>query len=156
MESQIKELESLNKFIVENKNPEYTDIIKQWNEYFKNLTWYQKNVESSNLERARKLAQLMKNNSPKSQIESVFGAEQLLTLKPFMPAVTSAVKEKLKIPSTGLSAVARWQRIIGIEPDGQFGPATAKKTMSWQKAHGLVADGIVGPKTWTKAGVTPR
>jgi peptidoglycan hydrolase-like protein with peptidoglycan-binding domain len=47
--------------------------------------------------------------------------------------------------------VATWQKIIGVTPDGKFGPMTAAATKKWQAAHGLVADGVVGPKTWAAA-----
>jgi peptidoglycan hydrolase-like protein with peptidoglycan-binding domain len=47
--------------------------------------------------------------------------------------------------------VVLWQKVIGVAPDGKFGPATAAATKTWQAQHGLTADGIVGPKTWTTA-----
>ena len=52
--------------------------------------------------------------------------------------------------STG-EDVKTWQRVIGVTPDGQFGPATDAATRSWQSAHGLTADGVVGPNTWGAA-----
>lgn len=48
-------------------------------------------------------------------------------------------------------AVKEWQRIIGANDDGNFGPKTTKATKLWQASHGLTADGQVGPKTWTIA-----
>jgi hypothetical protein len=50
------------------------------------------------------------------------------------------------------AAVAEWQRIIGVDDDGKFGPATDAATRKWQADHGLDVDGIVGPKTWASAG----
>ncbi len=47
--------------------------------------------------------------------------------------------------------VVTWQKIVGVEPDGQFGPATASATRTWQAAHGVAADGVVGPLTWAAA-----
>jgi murein DD-endopeptidase MepM/ murein hydrolase activator NlpD len=47
--------------------------------------------------------------------------------------------------------VAAWQRILGVDPDGDFGPKTLAATKKWQAAHGLDPDGVVGPKTWTEA-----
>ena len=47
--------------------------------------------------------------------------------------------------------VVLWQKVIGVAPDGKFGPATAAATKTWQSQHGLTADGVVGPKTWTTA-----
>jgi peptidoglycan hydrolase-like protein with peptidoglycan-binding domain len=48
--------------------------------------------------------------------------------------------------------VALWQTIIGVNPDGNFGPATKAATIAWQNANGLApGDGVVGPLTWAKA-----
>jgi peptidoglycan hydrolase-like protein with peptidoglycan-binding domain len=51
------------------------------------------------------------------------------------------------------AAVSKWQAIVGVPADGQFGPQTKAATVAWQSAHGLTADGVVGPATWTKATV---
>lgn len=57
--------------------------------------------------------------------------------------------------STG-SDVSTWQVVLGLTPDGSFGPVTEEATKKWQREHGLVDDGIVGPKTWAAAGaLTP-
>lgn len=154
MKSQVEELNDINKYLNGVKDSKYSDIIIQWKEYFKNLTWYQKNVDQSVLATARKICELIKQKAEHSTFENVFG-EELQTLKPFMPNVASAVEEQLGIPSTGLSAVARWQKIISVTPDGQFGPATDAATRIWQQSHGLTPDGVVGPKTWAAAGVSP-
>lgn len=53
----------------------------------------------------------------------------------------------IKQGSSG-SDVAQWQKIIGVNPDGFFGPNTHKATIAWQTKHKLVADGVVGPATW--------
>ena len=47
--------------------------------------------------------------------------------------------------------VVLWQKVVGVAPDGKFGPATAAATRTWQAQHGLTADGVVGPKTWAAA-----
>lgn len=52
----------------------------------------------------------------------------------------------LRIGSRGVD-VALWQRVLGIKPDGIFGPATEAATKAWQAARGLVPDGVVGPRT---------
>ena len=44
----------------------------------------------------------------------------------------------------------RWQRVVGVEPDGIFGQKTLIATIAWQSRHGLSPDGIVGPKTWAR------
>ena len=52
--------------------------------------------------------------------------------------------------------VQRWQGIIGITADGDFGPQTDVATRAFQLAHGLTADGVVGPQTWAAAGLAPE
>lgn len=73
------------------------------------------------------------------------------------------MRATLRLGSRGADVVA-WQQVIGVEPDGAFGPLTDYATRAWQDLHGLTVDGIVGPKTWavaestvpTSAGPTPR
>jgi putative peptidoglycan binding protein len=47
--------------------------------------------------------------------------------------------------------VAMWQTVLGIEPDGSFGPMTNTMTRAWQGQHGIDPDGVVGPLTWAAA-----
>lgn len=47
--------------------------------------------------------------------------------------------------------VAAWQRVLGVDADGVFGPATDRSTRAWQSARGLEADGLVGPATLARA-----
>jgi hypothetical protein len=47
--------------------------------------------------------------------------------------------------------VAMWQTVIGVVPDGSFGPETDRLTREWQQAHGIDPDGVVGPLTWSEA-----
>jgi hypothetical protein len=56
----------------------------------------------------------------------------------------------IKLGSKGPD-VGKWQGIIGVKVDNDFGPATQAATVSWQRQHKLVADGIVGPATWNAA-----
>ena len=42
------------------------------------------------------------------------------------------------------------QTMLGVSPDGIFGPDTKAAVIAFQKAHGLSPDGIVGYDTWTK------
>jgi hypothetical protein len=55
----------------------------------------------------------------------------------------------LKVGSSGES-VRYVQRVLGIQVDGIFGPATNKAVRQFQSSNGLKADGIVGPATWSK------
>lgn len=47
-------------------------------------------------------------------------------------------------------AVKVWQIIVGVDDDGDFGPATQAATIKWQMANDLAGDGIVGSKSWSK------
>ncbi len=51
-----------------------------------------------------------------------------------------------------VEATKIWQRVVGVDDDGVFGPVTDTATRLWQAAHGIAADGIVGPATWAAAG----
>jgi putative peptidoglycan binding protein len=67
-----------------------------------------------------------------------------------IPEVTIRPYPTIRKGSRG-EAVAKWQRIIGVAPDGNFGSGTETATKTWQAAHGLTADGVVGPATWQKS-----
>lgn len=67
------------------------------------------------------------------------------------PASPSAPHVQISRGSGAAADVALWQTIIGVTPDGSFGPNTEKATKAWQSAHGLTPDGIVGQKTWAAA-----
>lgn len=47
--------------------------------------------------------------------------------------------------------VAKWQRMLGITADGNFGSGTDAATKKYQSEHGLTADGVVGVATWAEA-----
>jgi len=67
-------------------------------------------------------------------------------------ARTDSPRPTLQMGASG-TAVAVLQTALGIEPDGDFGPATKKKVIAFQRAQGLTADGVVGPATWSKLAV---
>ncbi len=49
--------------------------------------------------------------------------------------------------------VKRLQEKLGVNADGDFGPATEKAVKEYQKANGLAVDGIAGPDTFTHMGL---
>jgi len=58
----------------------------------------------------------------------------------------------LKIGSEG-EEVKRLQKILGLNPDGKFGPKTEMALKTWQKSNSLKDDGIAGPATLSKMGI---
>lgn len=61
----------------------------------------------------------------------------------------------LKLGSKG-EDVKTLQKLLGLTPDGNFGPNTDKKVKEWQKSKGLTPDGVVGPKSWALLGVKDK
>lgn len=57
----------------------------------------------------------------------------------------------MSILKRGLSGapVSRMQTKLGLEADGDFGPATEAAVKAFQKENGLAVDGIAGPDTFT-------
>lgn len=45
-------------------------------------------------------------------------------------------------------AVEVWQKILGVDADGEFGPNTKAATIAFQQKHNLEVDGIAGPESW--------
>lgn len=65
------------------------------------------------------------------------------------PLSTSPVEfyPLIKLGSTG-EAVIELQRLLHVEPDGEFGADTDTAVRNFQLTHGLDIDGEVGPLTW--------
>lgn len=61
---------------------------------------------------------------------------------------------RLRKPRDTGPEVVEVQRIVGVTPDGVYGPDTEAAVVTWQAAHGLVADGEVGPATWAAMGLS--
>ena len=53
----------------------------------------------------------------------------------------------IKYGSTG-RVVKVWQMILGVDPDGEFGPVTRAATIQFQKSNKLEQDAEVGSDTW--------
>ncbi|HEX2887281.1 peptidoglycan-binding protein [Vineibacter terrae] len=59
----------------------------------------------------------------------------------------------LKLGMAG-EPVKRLQQKLGVEADGQFGPATDAALKAYQKQNGLAVDGIAGPDTFSQMGLS--
>lgn len=70
------------------------------------------------------------------------------------PAAVDPVRAMLRKGDQG-NSVRQLQELLqmGLNADGQFGPATDKAVKAFQAKHGLEADGLVGPATWKALGV---
>lgn len=57
--------------------------------------------------------------------------------------------------ATEKAQVAAIQRVVGVRPDGEFGPLTLAAVAKWQKAHKIPGanSGNVGPLTWKAMGL---
>jgi len=51
------------------------------------------------------------------------------------------------------STVSRLQSMLGITPDGVYGPNTRRAVRNYQRNHGLTVDGIAGPVTLASLGL---
>ena len=85
------------------------------------------------------------------QVNARLGGAEIVVPVP-VPNTENKTLEEYKMPlikrgSKG-KAVKIWQIIVGVNADGDFGPATEAATKKFQKAHGLDVDGIVGKFSW--------
>lgn len=76
---------------------------------------------------------------------SRFGADGQISI----PEVTIQPYPTIRKGSRG-ETVAKWQRMIGVTADGNFGSGTDAATKKWQSEHGLTPDGVVGVQSWAK------
>lgn len=142
------------------KNDDARALKSEFIKWFDGLSFWDRTMTSSNYQDARKRrdAFMLANATTPAEIAAVKRVQG----KP-APVVTQSESGQVKVNQETLppsikrgakndpDAVKKWQRLLGIEDDGRFGPDTEKKTKAWQASHGLTADGKVGPKTWTVA-----
>lgn len=87
-------------------------------------------------------------------VRRFFMPDAIKSEEPVEQKTVAIQRPTIRLGSSG-AHVQAWQGIIGVKPDGSFGPATEQATRLWQDLNGLVDDGIVGPKCWIAAGQVP-
>lgn len=156
--------------------PEADKIKKAWSLWYPSLGFYDKSFNGAVYDEARSRRNAFnlanaKTPAEKAQVVNVMTTgmttEQMQgkprpPVNPQTGAVGTQVARQqaaatnatgyptIKQGSKG-DAVKKWQNVIGVTADGNFGPGTHSKTVAWQKAHALTADGIVGAKSWAAA-----
>lgn len=66
---------------------------------------------------------------------------------PLIPATDDRFRPTLRRGAQG-PLVQTLQKLLSVNPTGNFGPVTEARLRAWQRDHQLVPDGIAGPKTW--------
>lgn len=70
------------------------------------------------------------------------------------PAVPDPQPQAVSAPAgADADRIKRIQQIVGVVPDGHYGPLTKAAVSRWQAAHSLQADGVVGPRTAAAMGL---
>lgn len=85
--------------------------------------------------------------SEEKKMQAEFGADEPGTIT--IPETVIQPYPTIKKGSRG-PTVAKWQRMIGVTADGNFGSGTDAATRKWQGDNGLTADGVVGIQSWGK------
>lgn len=127
--------------------------------WYDGLSFWDRTITSSSLVDAKKRrdAFLVSNATTPAEIAAVRAVQKKAPIITKTESGTVQVNQETLPPSikrgakNDPEAVKKWQRLLGIEDDGRFGPDTEKKSKAWQASHGLTADGKIGPKTWTVA-----
>lgn len=128
--SQIADMTAINAFF-NRLIPTGKDAIRikaQWATWYKNLSWYDKNINGESLKHA-------------AALRDAYNRVQVITVN----------RPTLRLGATG-NAVNDWQRILGIRLTGTFDRNTKVATQTWQRSRKLVADGVVGKNTWGAVG----
>ena len=154
--------------------PEATALRQSWLTWFPTLGWWAMNYDGAVLDEAKtrrnkfNLANAT-TQAAKDNVVRVF--TQSYDVKgPVLPTGEVGTQIKKPTPTPVLQgshpvikqgskgpAVIEWQKILGVNADGNFGPGTHSATVGWQKSHKgadgkpLTPDGIVGQKTWQAA-----
>lgn len=167
--SQSEDIEAINNYFISQKSKLANSIAAtkaaEWDSWYKNLSWWDKNWTSSAYDTARKMRDsfnaaqgypdLKAQGYDALTTEQVSQTDTEFTRMPSVQYVEPTkqpgqIHATIKQGDSGPDVVA-WQKIIKVTADGKFGPATDKATRTWQQQHGITPDGIVGQQTWSVA-----
>lgn len=151
--SQAEDLKAIHDMFVRTtpKNSASAAIKNSWMTWYSKLTNYDKSSSPATYTEAKK------------RRDAFFKADVAPAVKPTAPKPTAA---NTPIVASGPRPTLRSgihktnpaykpyivevQSVVGVTPDGLFGPGTQAAVIKYQKANGLSADGVVGPATWAK------
>lgn len=163
--STTEDLEALNRYFEDHagdkaaQNGVAQDAIKAWRTWWTGLSFWDKSVSND--------ATLVEAKARRDKFNQAMGQPNLIDMG-FVPLETRTPMTADDVAKTfagggapptirkGIrgAAVGKWQEILKVTVDRNFGSGTETATKAWQKARGITPDGVVGPLTWSKAGVT--
>jgi peptidoglycan hydrolase-like protein with peptidoglycan-binding domain len=159
--SQAEDMSAIQRYMAAQtpKNEDSRALKAEFIKWFDNLSFWDRTLTSSTYVDAKKRrdAFMMANATTPAEIAAVRAVQKKAPIITKTESGTVQVNQETLPPSikrgakNDPEAVKKWQRLLGIEDDGRFGPDTEKKSKAWQASHGLTADGKIGPKTWTVA-----
>lgn len=159
--SQAEDMSAIQRYMAAQtpKNEDSRALKAEFIKWFDNLSFWDRTLTSSTYVDAKKRrdAFMLANATTPAEIAAVRAVQKKAPIITKTESGTVQVNQETLPPSikrgakNDPEAVKKWQRLLGIEDDGRFGPDTEKKSKAWQASHGLTADGKIGPKTWTVA-----
>jgi peptidoglycan hydrolase-like protein with peptidoglycan-binding domain len=109
-------------------------------------------LESKRRSRARRLeARKARSRSRRHRTGAIVAAATLTFAAGGAPAQSHSGSSSA-VRAAG-STVSALQSVLGITPDGVYGPNTRRAVRAYQRNHGLAVDGIAGPVTLASLGL---
>jgi peptidoglycan hydrolase-like protein with peptidoglycan-binding domain len=109
-------------------------------------------LESKRRSRARRAEARKARSRSRRRRTGAIVAAAALTFAAGGAFAQSQSANKAAVHAAG-STVSRLQTVLGITPDGVYGPNTRRAVRAYQRNHGLQVDGIAGPVTLASLGL---
>ena len=109
-------------------------------------------LESKRRSRARRLEARKARSRSRRHRTGAIVAAATLTFAAGGALAQSHSGSSSAVRSAG-SSVSALQSVLGITPDGVYGPNTRRAVRAYQRNHGLAVDGIAGPVTLSSLGL---